>query len=87
MNTENRKTNQPYKFVLKSERLDLRSSNNDAAIQNLTIYYMWKNIRKQYKKNKLKIIAPMMNLNYQMVLILHQIFKIIMNILLKSMKY
>ena len=25
--------------------------------QNLSIYYTWKNIRKQYKNNKLKIIA------------------------------
>ena len=66
MNTENRKTNQPYKFVLKSERLDLRSSNNDAAIQNLTIYYMWKNIRKHYKKNKFKIIAPTWNYEFEL---------------------
>ena len=59
LNTENSKTNQPHKFVLNSsQRLDLRSSNKHVALQNLSIYYKWKNIRKQYKNNKLKTIAP-----------------------------
>ena len=58
MNTENSKTNEPHKFVLNlSQRLDLISSNKHAAFQNLPIYYTWKNIRKQYRNNKLKIIA------------------------------
>ena len=59
MNTENCKTNEPQKFVLNlSQRLDLRSSNKHVALQNLSIYYTWKNIRQQYKNNKLEIIAP-----------------------------
>ena len=62
MNTENCKTNEPHKFVLNfSQRLNLRSSDKHAALQNLSIYYMWKNIRKQYKSNKLKTIAPTRN--------------------------
>ena len=59
MNTQNSKTNKPYKFVLKlSQRLNLKSSNKRVALQNLSIYYTWKNIRQHYKNNKLKIIAP-----------------------------
>ena len=59
MNTKNSKTNEPHKFVLNlSQRLDLRSSNKHVALQNLSIYYTWKNIRKRYKNSKLKIIAP-----------------------------
>ena len=59
MNTENSKTNESHKFVLNlSQRLDLRSSDELVALQNLSIYYTWKNMRKQCKKNKLKIIAP-----------------------------
>ena len=81
--TENNKTNEPQKFVLNvSQRLPLRSPNKQVALQNLSIYYTWKNIRKQYKNNKSIIIAlqrEMMNLNYQMVLVLFQIFKIILN--------
>ena len=62
MSTENRKTNEPHKLVLDLlQRLDLRSSNKHVALQNLSIYYTWKNIRKQCKNNKLKIIAPTWN--------------------------
>ena len=59
---ENSKTNEPHKFVFNlSQRLDLRRSNKRVALQNLSIYYTWKNIRKQHKKKKLKIIAPTWN--------------------------
>ena len=54
MNTENSQTNEPHEFVLKlSQRLNLRISNKDVTLQNLSIYCTWKNIRKQYKNNKL----------------------------------
>ena len=50
-----------HKLVLNlSQRLDLRSSDKHAALQNL-IHYTWKNIRKEYINNKLKIIAPTWN--------------------------
>ena len=59
MNTENSKTSEPHTFVLNlSQRLDSRSSNKHVALQNLSIYYTWKSVRKQYKNDKLKIIAP-----------------------------
>ena len=58
MNTENSKTNEAHKFVLDlSQRSDLGSSDKHVALQKLSIYYSWKKIRKQYKNNKLKIIA------------------------------
>ena len=54
-NTENSKTNKPHKFVLNlSQKSDLRTSNNLAAPQNLSIHYVRKNIRKQYKNINLK---------------------------------
>ena len=59
MNPKNSKTSEPHKFVLNlSQRLGLRSSDKHVALQNVSIYYTWKNIRKQYNNNKLKIIAP-----------------------------
>ena len=62
MNTEKIKTNEPHKFYLNlSQRLNLRSSDKHVALQNISIYYTWKNIRKQYKKNRLKIITPTWN--------------------------
>ena len=55
---ENSKTNKPHKCVLNlSQRLDIRSSDKHAVLQNLSIYYTRKNLKKQYKNNKLKIIA------------------------------
>ena len=39
MNTENRKTNDPYKFVLNfSQKLDLKSSDKNVTLQNVFIY-------------------------------------------------
>ena len=57
MNTENSKTSEPYKCGLSLlQRLDLRSLNKRVALQNLPIYYLWKNIREKSSNNKLKII-------------------------------
>ena len=67
MNTENSKTNEPHQFVLKlSQRLDVRSSDKHVAFQNVSIYYTWKYIRKQHKNNKLKIIAPTWNDQFEL---------------------
>ena len=67
MSTESSKSNEPNKFVLNlSRRLDLRSSNKHVALQNLSIYYTGKNIRKQYKNNKLKIVAPTWNDKFEL---------------------
>ena len=67
MNRENSKTNKPHKFVLNlSQRLDLRSSDKHVALQNSSIYYTRKNIRKQYKSNKFKIIAPTWNDEFEL---------------------
>ena len=61
-NTENSKTNELHKFFLSfSQRLDLIISNKHVALQNVSIYYTWKNIRKHYKNNKLNLIAPTWN--------------------------
>ena len=54
LNTENIKSNAPYRSVLNlSKRLDLRRLDKNVALQNLSIYYTWRNIRKKYKNNKL----------------------------------
>ena len=62
MSMKNSKTNEPHKFVLNlSQRLDLGSSNKFVALQNLSIHYTWKNIKKHYKNNKHEMIAPTWN--------------------------
>ena len=58
MNTENSKTCEPYELVFNMlQKLDLRSSNKHVALQNLSNYYMRKNIKQHNKNNKLKLIA------------------------------
>ena len=53
MNTENSKANEQHNaFLNLSQRLDLRSSDKHAALQKLSTYYTWKNIRQQYKNKK-----------------------------------
>ena len=67
INTENSKSNESHNFALNlSQRLGLKSSNKHAALQNFSIYFTWKNIRKQYKNNKLKIIAPTWNDEFEL---------------------
>ena len=36
------------------------------ALSNLSIYYTWKNIKKSYKNNKLKILAPTWNEEFEL---------------------
>ena len=67
MNTENRRTNEPHKLIRNlSQRLDLRSSGKHVVLQNLSINDTWKNIRKKYRNNKLKIIAPTWNDEFEL---------------------
>ena len=67
MNTENSKTNKPHKFVLNlSQKVNLRNKNKHVALQNVPIYYTWKNIGKQHKNNKLKIITPTWNDEFEL---------------------
>ena len=59
---ENIKSDESHKFVINlSQRLGIRSSNKHVALQNLSIYYTWKNVRQQHKNNKVKITAPTWN--------------------------
>ena len=46
-------------FLVCQKDQTLKSLTKHLALENLSIYYTWENIRKQYKNNKLKIIAPM----------------------------
>ena len=67
MNMENSKTNEPHKPVLNSSRwVDLRSSNKHVTLQKLFIYYTWKKLRKQYKKNKIKTIPSTYNDEFEL---------------------
>ena len=55
-NSENSKTSNPLRLSLNvSDKRTLKRSYKYVALSNLSIYYTWKNIKKSYKNNKLKI--------------------------------
>ena len=85
MNTENSKTNEPYKFVVNLQRrLGLNKT-----FQKLSIYYTWKNIRQQYKNNKIKIIAPTWNGEFELLDGSYSVSKVqgYIEYIIKRMKY
>ena len=82
MNSENSKTSKFHVLKLKlTSNIDLSIGEKVIALSNLSIYYTWKNIKSSHNNNKFKISITTWNdnLNYQMDLILCQIFKITLN--------
>ena len=67
MNSENSKTSKPYVLTLKlASKLDLRIGEKVIVLSNLSIYYIWKNIKSSYNKNKFKISAPTWNDKFEL---------------------
>ena len=62
MINENSTARELQKFALNLlQRLNLRSLNKHVALQNLSNSDTWKNIRQQYKNNKLNMMASTQN--------------------------
>ena len=59
MNTKNSKTNKPNRFEYDLiDKLDLKTPNKNMALDSLSIYYTWENVKSTYNNNKCKISAP-----------------------------
>ena len=62
MNTENSKTSEPHRFKLDlTDKRNLKNSNKDMDLANLSNSYTWKNNKSTYNNNKFKISAPTWN--------------------------
>ena len=62
MNTENNKTAESNRFRYNfTNKLNLKNSNTNISLANISIYYTWKNIKSDYKNNEFKIHAPTWN--------------------------
>ena len=62
MNTENSQTNKSLMFrLILFGKLDLKNSNENIALANLSICYTWNNMKSEYNNNKFKISAPNWN--------------------------
>ena len=67
MNSENNKTSDPYRLLLNlSDKINLKRSGKHVTLSNLSIYYIWKNIKRSYKNNKFKISAPTWNEEFEL---------------------
>ena len=59
MNSGNSKTSDRYRLLRNlSDKINLKRSDKYVASSYLSIYYSWKNMKKLYKNNKFKILAP-----------------------------
>ena len=86
---ENNKTSDSHRLLLiLSNEINLKRSNKYVALGNISVYYIWKNIKKLSSNNKSKMSAQhgTKDLNYLAYHILYQIFKIISTISLKNVK-
>ena len=63
MNTENSMTNESITSIYQfTDKRNLKTPNNKIiGLVNLSIYYIWKNIKSEYNNNKFKISAPTWN--------------------------
>ena len=67
MNSENSKSSKSHILVLKvTDKLDLRIREKVIALSNLSIYYIWRNIKSSYNNNKFKISAPTWNYEFEL---------------------
>ena len=84
MNTENSKTNEPHRFRLDlADKLNLKNSKKNIALVNLSVYYTWKNIKKQNTTTiNLRFLHQLgvKLLIYLMVHILLMIYRITLNL-------
>ena len=66
-NYENSETSDPYRLLLNlTDKRNLKRSDKYVALSNLSIYYSWKIIKKSYKNNKFKILAPTSNEEFEL---------------------
>ena len=67
MTSKNSQTSKPHVLISKfTDKLDLRRGESRIASSNLSIYYLWKNIKSSFHNNKFKISAPTWNDKFEL---------------------
>ena len=67
MNSRHSKTSDPQRLLLNlTDKIDLRRKDKYITLSNFSVYYTWKNIKKQYKNNKFKISASTWNEEFEL---------------------
>ena len=88
MSSKKSKTSDSHRLLLnRTENINVKRSDKYVALWSFSIYYTWKDIKNHIRTIylKYKFQNGMDNLIYLMKHILYQVFKIILNICLKSM--
>ena len=79
------------KFIYQfPDKLNLKTpNNNNIGLDNLSLYYAWKNIKSKYSNNKFKVSAPTWDDIFDLLMVLIQFptFKIILSLSSKNTKF
>ena len=66
MNSENSKANERNRFRLSLvDKLNLKGPSENMTLANLSICYIWKNIKSAYSSNKFKVSSPTWNNKFE----------------------
>ena len=67
INPKNSRTSDPHRLLLDlTDKVNLKSSKKFVALSNLSIYYIWKDIKRPYKNSKFKISALTWNEEFKL---------------------
>ena len=67
MNSKNSGTSDPRRLLLNvTDKINLKRSDKYVALSNLSIYYIWKNIKMSCKNNEFKISATTWNKQFKL---------------------
>ena len=67
INPKNSRTSDPHRLLLDlTDKVNLKSSKKFVALSNLSIYYIWKDIKRPYKNSKFKISALTWNEEFEL---------------------
>ena len=67
MNSKNSETSDPHRLLLNlTDKINLKGSDKYVALSNLSIYYTWTIIKRSNKHNKVKILDPTWNEEFEL---------------------
>ena len=67
INSEDIKTSHNHRLLLNvTDKVDLQRSDKYVDLSNLSIHYTWKSIKISYKNSKFKILAPILNEEFEL---------------------
>ena len=67
MNSKNSKTSELHRLLLSlADKTDLKRSDQYIALSNLSMLYLWKNIKYSYESNQIEISHPTWNEKFEL---------------------